>query len=146
MGTTLLEAMAHAEEFGEIGFTNEDRKAIIALGVHFEHLFKRLDSYDARLTLIERGSASKSDLEKLERDLREEHRELARDLRSEIQRTEQTMASKIAETSQKIADTERSVAKTDESVQKINIRLAIWSGVIMAAGAAFEFTIRLVWK
>jgi hypothetical protein len=140
MDTHVLETMAHtSEEFGEIGFTNEDRKSLITLGVHFEHLFKRLDTYEGRLTQIERDRASKDDLQKLERDLREEHRNFTRDVREEMARVQKSVDKEVNEV-------KASVATINDEVQKITVRLARWSGVIMVAGALFEIIIRLFWK
>jgi hypothetical protein len=49
----LKKSMAH-EEFGEVGFTNEDRKLLITLGVEFKHFVERFDNNDKRFEKVER--------------------------------------------------------------------------------------------
>lgn len=41
------------EEFGEIGFTNEDRKALYKQGVQIEFLLKQIEANDKRFDKVE---------------------------------------------------------------------------------------------
>ena len=59
--------MAAADEFGEVGFTNEDRKLLITLAVNYANLEK---SVERRLSLLEGERAHKDDLQRIEHDLR----------------------------------------------------------------------------
>ena len=56
-----------ADEFGEVGFTGDDRKLLITLAVNFENLEK---SSERRLARLESESAQKHDLLRIEHDLR----------------------------------------------------------------------------
>jgi len=93
-----------AEEFGEVGFTNEDRKLLITLAAHFENMKESL-------TRIER--ASKDDLARIERDLRE------------------TIAGKADRSEIPTA----TVAELKESVENLN-RKVTWAYAFGAGGAA----------
>jgi phage I-like protein len=59
--------MATTDEYGEVGFTNEDRRLLITLAANFTNL---KESSERRLALIETERAHKDDLLRIERELR----------------------------------------------------------------------------
>lgn len=59
--------MAQREEYGEVGFTEEDRRCLISLAAKFESLDR---SVERRLALLENERAHKEDLQRIERELR----------------------------------------------------------------------------
>jgi hypothetical protein len=63
-----------SEEFGEVGFTNEDRKLLITLSANFGNLER---SVERRLALLESERAHKEDVHRIERDLRSDLAEKA---------------------------------------------------------------------
>jgi hypothetical protein len=59
--------MAHDGEYGEVGFTNEDRKLLITLAANYTNL---KESSERRLAILENERAHKDDLIRIEKDLR----------------------------------------------------------------------------
>jgi hypothetical protein len=57
-----------SEEFGEVGFTESDRRLLITIAAKFDS-FK--EGTERRLELLERERANKEDLIRVERDLRQ---------------------------------------------------------------------------
>lgn len=73
-----------ADEFGEVGFTQDDRDALKKQGWLLESIDKRLDSFDRRLAKLEEERAHQKDLDEFRRRWEaghEEFREAIDDLR-----------------------------------------------------------------
>jgi hypothetical protein len=60
-------------EFGEVGFTEADRRQLIELGVHFKNMTDTLQEFrlsvERRLTRLEDGSAMKTELSRIESEV-----------------------------------------------------------------------------
>lgn len=102
--------MAAVDEFGEVGFTNEDRKLLITLAVNYANLEK---SVERRLSLLEGERAHKDDLQRIERDLRAE----------------------LATKANRDDVPHQTVAKLEKAVEDLN-RKVTWAYAFGAGGAA----------
>ena len=99
-----------AEEFGEVGFTNDDRRLLITLAANFENLKA---SSERRLALLETERAHKDDLLRIERELRES-------IAKKADRSELPIGT---------------VSKLEEAVEGLN-RKVTWAYAFGAGGAA----------
>ena len=99
-----------AEEFGEVGFTNDDRRLLITLAANFENL---KSSSERRLALLETERAHKDDLLRIERELRES-------IAKKADRSELPIGT---------------VSKLEEAVEGLN-RKVTWAYAFGAGGAA----------
>ena len=99
-----------AEEFGEVGFTNDDRRLLITLAANFENLKA---SSERRLALLETERAHKDDLLRIERELRES----------------------IAKKADRSVLPIGTVSKLEEAVEGLN-RKVTWAYAFGAGGAA----------
>lgn len=120
-----------SEEFGEVGFTSEDRKLLITLAANFSNLER---SVERRLLTLESERAHKDDLHRIDRDLRE-------DLEKKADRTE--LAGSALMRLQKTCD------EYGEKIDNIDRRL-VWV-YAFASGAAFlgsicAFVIAHFWR
>jgi len=109
-----------SEEFGEYGFTKEHLMALVKLQVSMEHLLQRIERFELRvenrLTLVEQTIASKHDLEKLERELREE-----------------------------IQETRAAVATQANDLREVQKEVWKWSGFAAAVGIIAGIMIKILW-
>ena len=125
-GSTTLERFGYdgvqvmSEEFGEYGFTKEHLMALVKLQVSMEHLLQRIERFELRvenrLTLVEQTIASKHDLEKLERELREE-----------------------------IQETRAAVATQANDLREVQKEVWKWSGFAAAVGIIAGIMIKILW-
>ena len=99
-----------AEEFGEVGFTNDDRRLLITLAANFENLKA---SSERRLALLETERAHKDDLLRIERELRES-------IAKKADRSELPIGT---------------VSRLEEAVEELN-RKVTWAYAFGAGGAA----------
>lgn len=78
--------MPHGEEFGEVGFTPEDRKllyTLVANEANLRELFREFrSSFERRMELIETDHARRQDIDRVEREIRRDLGEKAN--RSEL--------------------------------------------------------------
>jgi uncharacterized protein YoxC len=105
------------DEFGEVGFTQEDRKLLITLAVNYANLEK---SVERRLTLLEGERAYKDDLLRIEHDLRQ-------DLTKKADKTDVPHGT--------IAQLEKAVESLDLTVEDLS-RKVTWAYAFGAGGAA----------
>lgn len=120
-----------SEEFGEYGFTKEHLMTLVKLQVSMEHLLARIERFELRvenrLTTVEQNIASKHDLEKLERELREE-----------IQKNRTEMAKQVEAVSKRADTHESNLMSLQKEVWK-------WSGFAAAIGIVATLAVKILW-
>lgn len=127
-----------SEEFGEVGFTDKDRRALITLEANYTNLYELLKDFRAslerRMERIEAERAHKTDIERVERELRQ-------DLGEKADRTELSGSAvmRLQETSEK------------QSTEIISLKQSMVWVYAFSAGAAFAgsaaaFVIAHFWR
>ena len=109
------EALMSTDGFGEIGFTEKDREALIKATLVLGEVEKKLDKYELRFERIERERVSKE----------------------ESDRIAKTLADKVAENAITNAKTETALTKeiTTLSVRLSGLEKQVWKWIAWTGGA-----------
>lgn len=119
--------MPHEEEFGEVGFTADDRKTLYHLEAHYSELYKIV--LDLRVSLERR-------LDRLEQD---------RAHKDELDRLEERMTRGMAEKANRTELSGSAIERLTEEVDRLSNRVTwMWAyaiGIASAVAAIFHFLV-----
>lgn len=122
-----LIGMPREEEFGEVGFTAEDRKTLYHLEAHYSELYKIV--LDVRLSLERR-------LDRLEQD---------RAHKDDLQRVEQRLTRELGEKANRTELASSAIHRLQADVEKLTTRVTwMWAyavGIATAIAAIFHFAV-----
>lgn len=119
--------MSRDDEFGEVGFTSEDRKTLYHLEAHYSELYKLV--LDVRVSLERR-------LERLEEE---------RAHKDDLDRVEQRLTREIGEKANRTELSASGIHRLQDEIERLSTRVTwMWAyavGIATAVAAVFHFLV-----
>ena len=138
---------AMSDGFGEIGFTEKDREALIKATYVLGEVEKKLDKYEARFERIERERVSKEESDKIAKTLADKLNETALNSARETDRIASSLAEKVREitVAQAKAETKHATELAAVSTRLAVMEKQVWKWIAWAGGAftAIGVTLKL---
>lgn len=126
------------DEFGEVGFTGEDRKTLTTLEANYQHIHDLLkdfkQTFEERMLRLERFGVMREEMARVEQDLRRELGEKAN--RTELQ------GSALTNLQERAADVDKKLTEIDKSI----VWVYAFAAGAAAAGGGLAGLIIHFWK